>query len=370
MAKERAPLVIVHGHHKIYVNNPDLIDQTFKALGLCPAAHHREPSPHASVSGYLASAASQILDAAASRFPELRLRSLRDVIFHVRRDAYLSTDQKKFVQGLHKAFSFVRHMPDADIQEQTEAVCHSLLSSIDVGVVDAAEHPDSMPARCREQPGRSAVELRLARLAARQGGSATLLGSAVAGSIAPLAAQADVAAGLRQRRTRRKGRTQRQAEAGVPFGAGEVCEATQVQYVEEPLSFYMGEERAEGGVQGGGDLDNGGAAAGEPPELPEAARDARAARLRAALSWSPGAFPAAAQAIGRHQPDGIAAVGNEPRLQHARCDGCERAASAAPADRLVRAFAAPWLCGAAGMGLRPHQSAAGKLLRHDPHLAG
>jgi len=44
MAKERAPLVIVHGHHKIYVNDPDLVDRTFKALGLCPAALSREPS--------------------------------------------------------------------------------------------------------------------------------------------------------------------------------------------------------------------------------------------------------------------------------------------------------------------------------------
>jgi len=312
-------VVIVLGHHKIYVNDPGLIDHTFMALGLSPAAHSRAPPAHASVSGRLATAASQILDAVAFRFPGLRMRSLRDVIFHVRRGAFLSTDEKKFVQGLHHAYSFVRHMPDADVQELTGAVCHSLISSIDVDVADAADAAAGLgpPGAPLVSVGEDLSQVLSGTTDGEDGYLSCCEGVVAAcGSGEPQERERTLARQRqRLRRTRRKGRTRRLAEAGSLEQKLERSEGDATTGEAAKAAANVGHAAAQRGFQGFKlsasceeleALPTGlqGAADQEPIVALTAAgllqagrpgalvlfydRDARAARLRAALLWRPG----------------------------------------------------------------------------------
>ncbi len=121
-ARPRAPIALVHGSIKVFLNDPSLLDGTLQTL-------RRDDHKHTFGVGILAEASRLLLDS-TSKSELHSVRSLHDGILHFRRK--LDPEDTKLLQQVHKDYCLMRHLSDCDL-----LTCVSEISSaIDRG--DAA----------------------------------------------------------------------------------------------------------------------------------------------------------------------------------------------------------------------------------------
>ena len=112
----RSPIALVHGHFKVYLSDPSLLEGTLRGFLAAEASAMPVPGPAA----WLSDAARRILDAAGSSCRGRHLRSLRDVAFHLR--GSLPNVTIKFVQQINSAYALFRHVPQSDIDAKVDAL--------------------------------------------------------------------------------------------------------------------------------------------------------------------------------------------------------------------------------------------------------
>eukprot|EP00929_Paragymnodinium_shiwhaense_P108310 TRINITY_DN74628_c0_g1_i1.p1 TRINITY_DN74628_c0_g1~~TRINITY_DN74628_c0_g1_i1.p1 ORF type:complete len:402 (+),score=78.90 TRINITY_DN74628_c0_g1_i1:51-1256(+) len=105
----RAPISIVRGNLKIYVNQPELLPQVM--------SHLTSGEGHV---GVLAMATARLLDGAATFAGGASIKSLRDLRYTYR--GSLSTGSDRFVQDLNAAYKLLRHNAQKDIDNMIEGV--------------------------------------------------------------------------------------------------------------------------------------------------------------------------------------------------------------------------------------------------------
>jgi hypothetical protein len=111
----RSPISIICGHVKLFINEPALLPEVLAALPRAPAG---EANPQ--VIGALAVASARIVDATCAADPSLKVKGLRDVLWHHRHR--LPRGLVKQLQGLNDAYSYLRHTAEADIGALADTV--------------------------------------------------------------------------------------------------------------------------------------------------------------------------------------------------------------------------------------------------------
>jgi hypothetical protein len=124
MSRPQAPIALVFGHIKLFVNDAKLLPAALAALAATP---RDQPAASGSVLGTLAEASSVILAAAAAAHPTLRFRSLRDVVFELRHE--IDSPTAKFAKDLNSCYAFVRHLPQSDILAKARAAADSITAA-------------------------------------------------------------------------------------------------------------------------------------------------------------------------------------------------------------------------------------------------
>eukprot|EP00929_Paragymnodinium_shiwhaense_P050104 TRINITY_DN25254_c0_g1_i1.p1 TRINITY_DN25254_c0_g1~~TRINITY_DN25254_c0_g1_i1.p1 ORF type:complete len:330 (+),score=78.56 TRINITY_DN25254_c0_g1_i1:73-1062(+) len=101
MASKRAPIAVVRGNTKLFINDPAMLQAALEAL-------NGETKGTSSSLACLAQAAETIMEAVSSVCPDIRIRSLRDVMFHMRHK--VPAKDLKYIKDVHIAYSLLRHM--------------------------------------------------------------------------------------------------------------------------------------------------------------------------------------------------------------------------------------------------------------------
>eukprot|EP00929_Paragymnodinium_shiwhaense_P045324 TRINITY_DN23173_c0_g1_i3.p2 TRINITY_DN23173_c0_g1~~TRINITY_DN23173_c0_g1_i3.p2 ORF type:complete len:317 (-),score=66.38 TRINITY_DN23173_c0_g1_i3:83-1033(-) len=144
-----APVTILHGHCKLYVNDIAALPQVLASLS--PQVQPTDRT-HVDAVAALAQANRLLLDAAGSAFGK-KVRSLRDVIFWCR--ACANSGDLRFLKELHFAYSLLRHVSDNDILERSQTFCDQLLDTKATMTTDMdSPSTANTPAMSKDKDGR------------------------------------------------------------------------------------------------------------------------------------------------------------------------------------------------------------------------
>ena len=115
----KSPFVLIHGHVKLFVNDPGLLEQALQALG--PALNAKsELEGQDSYLSTLAEISSLMVNYFSKKFPDVQYKGLRDVIFRHKRD--LAPRHLAFLKQLNMAFSLMRHTSTFSLKRQAEDI--------------------------------------------------------------------------------------------------------------------------------------------------------------------------------------------------------------------------------------------------------
>ena len=102
--QQRSPIVIVHGHSNMFVNDMRNLEQVLKALELVPThARQLDTSANAIVE------TAQRVQNMVSENLQVPCKTLRDAIYLLRKRCFARPNTLKQLQQLNEAYSFVRH---------------------------------------------------------------------------------------------------------------------------------------------------------------------------------------------------------------------------------------------------------------------
>ncbi len=140
MARLVAPVSLVRGQVKVFVNDLTTLEKVIKALD----------GDRGGTFGHLealAAASGAILDAAATCFPDARIRGLKDVVYHGR--GKLQDKLRKKIEALNSAYSFLRHTAASEVEGLAKQVVDDLLALSKQGEDVSREQKRSETEICR-----------------------------------------------------------------------------------------------------------------------------------------------------------------------------------------------------------------------------
>eukprot|EP00444_Apocalathium_aciculiferum_P049913 CAMPEP_0183521062 /NCGR_PEP_ID=MMETSP0371-20130417/17395_1 /TAXON_ID=268820 /ORGANISM="Peridinium aciculiferum, Strain PAER-2" /LENGTH=315 /DNA_ID=CAMNT_0025719541 /DNA_START=65 /DNA_END=1012 /DNA_ORIENTATION=- len=118
----RAPIALVRGSLKVFVNDAAMLGTVLRELDRQP------PASSQLALACLAVASDTIMQAAGTRLPH-RVRSLRDVLYHLKQNQLLDSTTIRQVEGLHMAYSYLRHTTSSETQALADRVAAALLAT-------------------------------------------------------------------------------------------------------------------------------------------------------------------------------------------------------------------------------------------------
>eukprot|EP00929_Paragymnodinium_shiwhaense_P040871 TRINITY_DN21271_c0_g1_i7.p1 TRINITY_DN21271_c0_g1~~TRINITY_DN21271_c0_g1_i7.p1 ORF type:complete len:257 (-),score=39.12 TRINITY_DN21271_c0_g1_i7:230-979(-) len=113
MVNSKAPMTIVMGNAKTYVNDPALIPSTLLQLGLAKSEVN---------STSLIATTAQLIQEATAEITHMPCKSLRDAEYVIRKQLNPSPTITKKIKDLNTTYSFIRHM--------TSTTCSDLVSQV------------------------------------------------------------------------------------------------------------------------------------------------------------------------------------------------------------------------------------------------
>eukprot|EP00929_Paragymnodinium_shiwhaense_P099094 TRINITY_DN60652_c0_g1_i1.p1 TRINITY_DN60652_c0_g1~~TRINITY_DN60652_c0_g1_i1.p1 ORF type:complete len:416 (+),score=61.59 TRINITY_DN60652_c0_g1_i1:51-1250(+) len=111
----RAAVCIVKGHTKYFINDVSKLSDVIETIESNGVGHSRPAAI-----GCIAELADTLLNVAAQALPDKKLRSLRDVAFHLR--SSVSAENLKVIKDINTTYSLLRHCAESELHEKVQKV--------------------------------------------------------------------------------------------------------------------------------------------------------------------------------------------------------------------------------------------------------